>query len=62
MTSDVENKDLALLENVKETLFRLNAELSLSSGKYPEDQERIDRVKRIASAMALRVDEHLRGW
>lgn len=62
MTLNASDKDKKAMERAKSYLYRISAELSLVSGKYPEDQARIDSARRMAADNALRLEEHLRGF
>lgn len=62
MTTSAKKDDRQAMERARQCLYRVSAELSLVSGKYPEDQDRIDSARRMAADNALRLEDHLRGF
>lgn len=62
MTMSANRDDKKAMERAKNYLYRISAELSLVSGKGPDDQMRIDSARRMAADNALRLEEHLRGF
>ncbi|EJW2020629.1 hypothetical protein NSR52_003360 [Salmonella enterica] len=62
MTMSANRDDKKAMERAKNYLYRISAELSLASGKDPDDQMRIDSARRMAADNALRLEEHLRGF
>ncbi|BBV32113.1 hypothetical protein STW0522CIT19_35990 [Citrobacter freundii] len=62
MTMNANRDDKKAMERAKNYLYRISSELSLVSGKDPDDQMRIDSARRMAADNALRLEEHLRGF
>lgn len=62
MSSDSKEIDIKVMEHAKAMLYRVSAELSLSVGSNPDDQQRIDSARRMAADTALRLEDHLRGF
>lgn len=62
MSTNAKNDDKEAMIRAKNYLYRVCAELTLASGKYPEDQARIDSARRMAADNALRLEDHIRGF